>query len=272
MAEISGTSYHTHSHYCDGAGEIAEMIEAALAAGLREIGVSSHAPLPFATEWTMPPERLADYAAEVHELQRRYAERIVVRFGAEIDYIPSAEVVAYQQQAIYPLGFDYFVGSVHFLGRRYPPGDFDGSDDEFREILENDYAGDIQEMVSDYYQRMSQVPTIPGVKIIGHLDRIKRWNGDHRYFSGDEPWYREAVEQALQALAASGTIVELNTSGWRKGPLEPYPAPWILARCRDLGIPITVNSDAHSPSEVDAGFARAYALLAELGITPVALG
>lgn len=272
MAEAGGTSYHTHSHYCDGAGEIAEMIEAAIAAGLSEIGISSHAPLPFVTDWTMPPARLAEYVAEVHALQRHYRDRIRVRFGAEIDYIPSDVVAAYQQAVIFPLGFDYFVGSVHFLGRRNPPRSFDGTEAEFRAILDEEYAGDISAMTTDYYQRMSQVPEIPGVKIIGHLDLIKRWNADRRYFSGDESWYHAAVEAVLPAFAASGVIVELNTAGWRKGLEEPYPAPWILARCRDLGIPITVDSDAHSPSDVDADFARADALLADLGITTVALG
>ncbi|HVB63998.1 MAG TPA: histidinol-phosphatase [Nitrolancea sp.] len=271
MTEPIGSSYHTHSHYCDGQGQISEMIEAAIDAGLSEIGISSHAPVPFATDWTIPPDRLAAYAAEVHELEQRYRDRIKVRFGLEIDYIPHAEVAAFQQSMIFPLGFDYFVGSVHFLGHRYPPGDFDGSDQEFREILDEEYAGDIAAMVTDYYQRMSQVPTIPGVKIIGHLDRIKRWNAGHRYFSGDEPWYREAVEQTLQSLATFGTIVELNTSGWRNGLGEPYPSSAILARCGELGIPITINSDAHTPGDVVAGFDQAHTLLADLGIVPVRL-
>ncbi len=272
MAEAGGTSYHTHNHYCDGIGEIAEMIEAAIAAGLSEIGISSHAPLPFATGWTMPPERLEEYAAEVREMQRRYGDRIKVYFGAEIDYIPNSEVTAFQERAIFPLNFDYFVGSVHFLGQPQVPRSFDDTESGFHAILTEEYAGDISAMVTDYYQRMSRVPEIPGVRIIGHLDRIKRWNAERRDFTGDEPWYRAAIEETLRALAGSGTIVELNTSGWRKGPDEPYPAPWILARCRDFGIPITINSDAHSPAEVDSGFDRARALLADLGITPVVLG
>jgi histidinol-phosphatase (PHP family) len=271
MAEPIRSSYHTHSHYCDGQGQIAEMIEAAIDAGLSEIGISSHAPLPFATEWTMPTERLAAYVDEVHQLQQRYRSQIKVLFGAEIDFIPGAGVAAYQQQAIFPLGFDYFVGSVHFLGRQNPPRSFDGTEQEFREILQDEYEGDIAAAASDYYQRMSQVPSIPGVKIIGHLDLIKRWNATHTYFSGDEPWYVAAVEEALQAIAASGQIVELNTAGWRKGLGEPYPSRSILSRCRDLGIPITVNSDAHTPADVAAGFEQARALLAEVGIAPVRL-
>ena len=265
------TSYHTHSHYCDGQGQIVDMVEAAIAAGLTEIGISSHAPLPFETDWTIPPEQLTDYVAEVRALQAQYHDRIKVLLGAEIDFIPNSEVARYQQDVIIPLGFDYFVGSVHFLGHRNPPRSFDDTEEGFREILNEEYDGDIAAMTADYYHRMRQVLTIPGVKIVGHLDRTKRWNAGHTFFNGDEPWYLDAVDETLAAIAASGQIVELNTSGWRKGPDEPYPSAAILSRIKEFGIPVMVNSDAHSPSDVDAGFERAYSFLAELGIVPVSL-
>lgn len=272
MSSLIQTSYHTHSHYCDGQGEIVEMVEAALEAGLTEVGISSHAPLPFETEWTMPPERLQSYAAEVREVQQRYRDRIAVLFGAEIDFIPNPNVARYQRDEIFPLGFDYFVGSVHFLGHRSPPRSFDGTEEEFRAILTEEYEGDIAAMASDYYARLREVLTIPGVKIVGHLDLIKRWNAEGTYFTGNEQWYRAAVDETLSAIAASGHIVELNTAGWRKGLGAPYPSAAILSRIRDLGIPVTVNSDAHTPADVDAGFDEARSFLAELGIRPVSLG
>jgi histidinol phosphatase-like PHP family hydrolase len=35
---------------------------------------------------------------------------------------------------------------------------------------------------------------------------------------------------------------------------------------------VTINSDAHTPGDVAAGFDQARVLLAEIGITPVRLG
>ncbi len=265
------SSYHTHSYYCDGECEIAEMIEAAIDAGLTEVGISSHAPLPFETGWTMDPERLTSYVAEIRKLQQRYHDRIRVLLSAEIDFIPNENVVRYQEESLFPQGFDYFVGSVHFLGERNPPRSYDDDEEGFALILREEYGGDMSAMAADYYRRMQGVLTIPGVRIVGHLDRIKRWNADHAYFTGEESWYREAVEETLRAIAASGHIVELNTSAWRRGFDEPYPSVAILGRIRDLGIPVTVNSDAHTPAEVDADFDRAAALLSELGIQPVSL-
>ncbi len=265
------TNYHTHSRYCDGECEIAEMIEAAIAAGLTEIGISSHAPLPFETDWTMPPERLDEYVAEVRQLQAQYRDRITVLLSAEIDCIPNDEVERYQREALFPIGFDYFVGSVHFLGKRDSPRSFDDDAEGFRAILDEEYGGDIQAMTVEFYARVRQVLAIPGVRIVGHLDRIKRWNADHRYFVGDEPWYVAAVDETLAAIAASGHIVELNTAGMRRDLREPYPSPAILARIRDLGIPVTVNSDAHTPAEVAADFDEAAEMLESLGIQPVTL-
>jgi histidinol-phosphatase (PHP family) len=273
MASAHRTSYHTHCRYCDGEGEIAEVIEAAIAAGLDTIGISSHAPLPFDTEWTMPPERLPAYVAEIRALQRRYRDRIEVLLGAEIDFIPDPRVAEFQRAQILPHGFDYFVGSVHFLGDGWPPRSFDDTEAGFRAILHEDYGDDLAAMTTDYLQRLARVLAMPGVEIVGHLDRIKRWNAGKggRYLNGDEPWYLDAVEGLLRDIAASGKIVELNTAGWRRGLGEPYPSRAILARCGELGIPITINSDSHTPGEVAAGFAEASALLSELGIEPVRL-
>lgn len=247
------------------------MVEAAVAAGLTEVGISSHAPLPFATEWTMPPAYLAGYVAEVREAQRRYGDRISVLLGAELDFIPDPRVVAFQQEEVLPLDVDYFVGAVHFLGSGYPPPTLDGTEEQFSDILRLEYESSIQAMVGEYYRRVRQMLNLPKVRIVGHLDLIKRWNADRVYFRGDEPWYVVEVEETVQAIAAAGKIVELNTAGWRKGLGEPYPAPWILERCRDLGIPVTISSDAHAPNEVAWGFDGARACLAELAIVPVDL-
>lgn len=271
MSREPRVSYHTHNEYCDGAGTIEEVVQAAIAAGLTQVGISSHAPLPFETEWTMPADRLAGYVRAVRDLKGRYQDQITILLGAEIDFIPDPRVNAFQEEHVLPLGFDYFVGSVHFLGGGYPPRTFDGSENECHEILRTDYHGNIEAMVVDYYSRIRRMLHLPGVAIVGHLDLIKQWNANHTDFSGNEPWYRRAVDETLTAIAASGAIVELNTAGWLKGLGEPYPAPWILGQCRDLGIPIVVNSDSHTPTEVTRGFDEGESCLADLGIVPATL-
>jgi len=216
----------------------------------------------------MPIGRLSAYAAEVRALQVAFGDRLNLWLGAELDYIPSKTVATFQERSLVHDQFDYFVGSVHFLG----DGDgyeLDGTKAGFDAILAGEYGGNISAMVSDYYKRVAAVPFLPRVAVIGHFDLIKRWNAGRSYFTGEEDWYRRAVEQALGVIARSDVMVELNTAGWRKGLGEPYPAPWILKRCRDLQIPVTVSADAHKPDQLTWGYERAAELLLELEIAPV---
>lgn len=267
MAFHSG--YHTHNTFCDGEASIEEMVEAAIAAGLTEFGISSHAPLPFPCEWTMPPERLPAYVERVRAVAAEYAGRISVRLGLELDYIPAPEVVEFQEREVLPHRPDYLIGSVHFLGETYPPHSFDDSTEDFAHILAAGYGGDIRVMVSEFYRRVRAMVELPYITIVGHLDRIKRFNAGNAFFSAEESWYRDEVETTLDAIAAAGTIVELNTAGWRTIPGDAYPERAILAGCRDRGIPIILSSDAHAPDQVIWGFERGAALLGEIGIEPL---
>lgn len=261
-------SLHTHSAYCDGEGSLGDVVEAAVKLGLTDLGFSSHAPLPFPTGWTMKLEDSMRYVEEVQDLRVRYAGRINLWLGAELDCIPTEEVRRFQEAEIFPLPFEYFVGSVHFLGAGSDQREFDGSDEQFAELLRTDYGGDVRLMTRDYYERIAELAHLPRVRIVAHLDLIKRWNAAKTYFQGTEPWYRGQVEDCLQAVAGSGLMVELNTAGWRKNLGEPYPAPWILERCRDLGIPVTVSADSHRPDDLTWGYDQAASLLASLDIVP----
>src|SRR5450759_4144704 len=127
---------HTHNTYCDGKSSIEDMVRAAIDAGLTTIGISSHAPLPFQTDWTMKPERLGEYIEAVRQLASKYAGRIRVLAALEGDFIPDERVLGFHAERIVPLGFDYFIGSVHFLGDDYPPQSFDGNEEEFRHLLD----------------------------------------------------------------------------------------------------------------------------------------
>ncbi len=52
---------------------------------------------------------------------------------------------------------------------------------------------------------------------------------------------------------------EINTAGLRKDCRELYPAQEFLELARAADVPILINSDAHSPEELGAGFDTAEA-------------
>lgn len=265
-------NYHTHSRWCDGRDEIRDVVEAALAAGLRQVGISSHAPVPFPTTYALAASVLPAYRAEVLRLRDEYQGRIDVLLGLELDAIPA--LVTYNRETTLPLGFDYTIGSVHYVGEYDSglPWPVDTTSDDFDALLERRFAGNIGALVEEYYQLAGQLGEHPGVDIVGHLDRgAKLWNADDRLFSESEPWYRAAVDGALRRIAASGTIVELSTGGWRKGLGAPFPSLWILRRCRELGIRVTPSTDSHRPSDVTFAYDCALDALHSTGYREIAI-
>lgn len=275
------TSYHTHNRYCDGQGEIADYAAAAVGAGLEALGVSSHAPLVFPDSSAMRAEDLPAYCAEVVRLRAAYCGRLRVHLGLEMDYLPEHADALWALVA--PHRFDYLVGAVHFVGHdpNGAPWAFDLTRRGFEQGLQEIFGGDVRALVGAYYARVRGLAAWSrslggdqpggGIAIVAHLDLIKLWNGDGRYFREDAAWYRDEVEATLQACARAGLIVEVNTAGWRDGPGAPYPSAWILRRCLDLEIPLVVTTDAHRPEHVAAFHAEAAALLREVGAASLAV-
>jgi histidinol-phosphatase (PHP family) len=74
-----------------------------------------------------------------------------------------------------------------------------------------------------------------------------------------------ALEEAVAAIAASGVAIECSSAGLRKPVGELYPAPPLLARFREAGVPATLSSDAHQPGDVARDYATAVAALRGAG-------
>lgn len=265
------TSYHTHNRYCDGKGEIAEYLEAAIGAGLEAVGVSSHSPLTFPNDFALRAGDLPAYCAEVEGLRKSYADRLRVHLGTEFDFIP--EYASPMWEIVAPFRFEFLIGGVHFLGHDAAgvPWAFDYTRQEFERGLREIFGGDARALGAKYYRRVRHLAEWGRVAILAHLDHINRWNNDGRYFSEDELWYRDEVEATLRACARSGLIVEVNTSGWRDSSAAPHPSPWIVRRCVEMEIPLVVTADAHQPEHIAAFYAEAEAMLREAGCSATAV-
>jgi histidinol-phosphatase (PHP family) len=262
------TNYHSHSSYCDGEGRLEEYVQHALAQHLQALGFSGHAPLPFPNAWTMDDEDLSLYLSEIRRLKDQYKDKIELYTGLEIDYLDKTHNPAHPNYGA--LALDYKIGSVHMLpdpkdGQYYG---LDGPIDELEHLINKVYSGSTKEMVKDYYRQIQHMTRIGGFDFIGHFDLVKKHNRQLQLFSEKENWYREAVSSALDTIAASGLIVEVNTGAISRGYTdEPYPSPWILQMCFEREIPITLNSDAHKPSWVSFGFEDALKIIREAGYT-----
>lgn len=259
-------NYHTHSRYDDGRGDLEEYVLAALAKGFRYLGFSGHAPMDIPTDWLMKGADLPRYLQELRALRLKYADRITLLVGLEVDYLPG--VSAPRHPRIAGLGLDYVLGSVHYLRAPAQGAGWtvDGSAAELDAGIASDFGGDIQAVVAEYYRRMAEMVRLSPPDIVGHFDLVKKNNRGGVRFSEDSSWYRASARGALDALAASGCVLEVNTGGLIRGTTDTvYPSPWMLGECRERGIRVVVNADAHRPEHLDEFFSLAFAQLREAG-------
>ena len=60
----------------------------------------------------------------------------------------------------------------------------------------------------------------------------------------------EFYDRITEAAVRSGMAAELSSAGWRKPVGEEYPAPPLLQRFVERGVPLTTASDAHTLPDV----------------------
>jgi histidinol-phosphatase (PHP family) len=261
------TNYHTHNEFCDGKGPVEAYIQTAVEKGFTAIGFSSHAPLPMKNEWTLSDESLPDYLGEVDRLKLKWKDRIQVYKGLEIDYIPGSQAPGDTRWK--NLKLDYAIGSVHTttgLDRNPEYHCVDGPEDQLKWLIDELHEGSWEKLSEAYYTRVSELVGLGEFAFLGHFDLIKKRNRNNANFSEQAPWYRRQVLSALDSLAGSGIILEVNSGAISRGVLdEVYPSPWIIAEAFKREIPTMINADAHRPEDIDCNFDESKALLRETG-------
>jgi histidinol-phosphatase (PHP family) len=259
----SCADYHVHTPFCGHAqGATIDYVEAALRAGLREIGFSDHLGRYYLTrsqkkrywDWGMNQQHLARYFAEIGDLQDVYQGRITIRVGLEVDYIEGAEDALVE--TLSPYEPDFLLGSIHCIPSI-----------GWKHIAA--YANQPSWEIYDSYFRQAESAITSGLfDVLAHPDFI--W----RYMK----WPREHADQifnrirGLAALAASKKCaIEINANAflWSKmnAPLEYDPFPVLLEAIRDSGAAISLGSDAHKPFMVAKGFDEIRSYLQRFDIT-----
>lgn len=259
---ILTSSTHNHCTLCDGRNTPREMAEAAIAAGFTDLGFSSHSRAPFDPEYSIRDE--AEYIRTLRALQREYAGRLRIAVGMEQDlYAPVQNRAA----------LDYIIGSVHYL--RDASGTYyavDGDAKTLEECIQKMFGGDAAAMARAYYALVAENARRWRPEVIGHFDLIKKNDRANRLFREDDPAYRAAALEALEACADTGAVFELNTGGiFRGGGSEPYPARFLLRALCAHGARVTVNGDAHCTEALTFWFDEALALLRDVGFARIAV-
>lgn len=178
-----------------------------------------------------------------------------IRAGIELDNDPvtgeagRAWVKAHWDQ------LDFVLGSVHYL-QAEKMFDSVGQEHQFQ-------GRPIDEIYADYFSRVREIAASGLVDCLSHLDLVKI----HKFRS--EAPIGELVGETLRFIKSRDLAIEISTAGWRKPVGEQYPSLEIVRLAKEIGIPFTVASDAHSHVQQAENYGRLAGVLAECGIAEV---
>ena len=96
---------HMHTTYCDGKDSAEAMVVSAIENGLSTVGISGHSFTPHDTSYCMTREGTQKYIEEIRALKKKYADRITLLLGTELDLYADIDLSPY----------DYYIGSVHYI-------------------------------------------------------------------------------------------------------------------------------------------------------------
>ena len=267
--------YHIHTNYCDSNATAEEVIVAAIEQGLEEIGFSGHSHTSFDTSYCMSLEDTVNYRRELEALREKYADRISIKIGLEMDNYADADLE----------GIEYLIGSVHYIrlgggagfdafvsmGETIDEGCLFATDeegpavyipvDETVEILKTAadryFGGDMIAFAEEYFRTVAGVAEKTGCDIIGHFDLISKFNGDGKLFDEEDPRYVAAWKSAVDRLVGAGVPFEINTGAISKGyRSDAYPSAPIREYIREKGGSFILSSDSHSTSTLCYAFDR----------------
>ncbi len=259
-------NFHTHTCFCDGSDKPPAYVEEAISKNFTALGFSGHSPLPFENSFAIKDEYLGRFRDTIRNLQKEFADRIKIYLALELDYIPgiSKDFRIFKKSC----KLDYTIGSVHLIPDKSKEKLWfiDGPKPEtYDKGLMEIFDGDIKTAVTTYYHQINEMLITQKPDVVGHLDKIKMHNKD-RFFTEDEKWYEDLVDETLEIIQSEGTIIEANTRGiYKKRSSSLFPGERVLEKAYMLGIPVTISSDAHKPTELDSGFDIALQTLKDIG-------
>lgn len=261
------TNYHSHCLYCDGRANMEDFVRFAISDGFTAYGFSSHAPLPFATAWTMEWDNMNDYLSEFNRLKEKYADRIELYVGLEIDYLNEESNPSIPRFRELPL--DFRIGSVHLLYNDVGEVvDIDVPADKFRHIVDEQFHGNLDRVIKLYYERSLRMVELGGFDIVGHADKIHYNASCYRPGLMDEKWYNDLVLSYFDVIVQKGYMMEVNTKAFLDlGTF--YPNERYFSYLYHKGVKLMVNSDAHYPERINNGRLQALNALKLSGYTSV---
>ena len=224
-------NYHTHTPRCrHSEGTEEEYVLSALDAGLQILGFSDHTPYWFPGDYyshmRMYPHELKGYCDAVRDVQKRYADRLQIHLGLEVEYYPDLfdRVLSEARDN----GVEYFILGQHWVGNEMDEP-YCGNPTADEALLER-YCNQVMDAIQTGY-----------FTYIAHPDLIK--------FVGDDEIYRKHMRRLCREANACGVPVEINLLGLATG--RNYPDNRFLELAGEESCRVVIGCDAHTPGALN---------------------
>jgi histidinol-phosphatase (PHP family) len=215
------------------------MLRAAEKAGIEEIGFADHCNVADREEMVETKHEYGFNLDLTYERRRRAIASLADRMDVEIydtvevDYDPRDE--AEIREFLADAGFDYAIGSVHFVD--------DVSVQASSRFADRSKA-DRRAVVDRYYEKLVSLIDSELFEIAAHLDLPER-TPELRGFTADDHYAAVA-----DALAESTTVPELNAGRALGDYGDFHPATDFFEYLRERDIPFVPGTDSHRPAEL----------------------
>jgi histidinol-phosphatase (PHP family) len=272
MPKIIKRDGHTHTHYClHASGEHAEeYVRRAIEKGFTMYSFTEHLPFPDSF-WSFFPysegtkrqlglrdNDLDGYFREMYALKKKYRDRIELKVGLEIDFLPTETAYLRRMLKEYGKFLEDGLLSVHIIEGCGGFRCVDVSPADFEEGVIKHY-GSYEEAQKAYFQTVKEAlrtdlgPYKP--KRIGHFTLCNKF----QCYFGQEGKMSEAtrnlVVDLLKEMKEQGYSLDVNVAGlFKEYCREIYLSPWIVQAAKQLGIPLVYGSDAHASSQVGRAY------------------
>ncbi len=240
-------NYHTHTTGSDGELKPEDWIKIGIEKKFDVLGIAGHYHFPAGFRNWGNEFYSDEHYKELKNLKKKYENKIEVLVNVEFDCLEDYKKWINGEAT--KRKYDYRFISVHFIkvGKEYLPLDY--SEKNFQKMIKD--IGGIKKLVKIYYSSLRNAIKTGCFDVVGHLDIIKIWNKDKKYFSGQENWYKKEIQKTLKLIKKKNMKVDFNTAGLRNPCNEQYPSLDILKEIKKREIPLLIGTDAHKPEELE---------------------
>lgn len=263
---------HTHTIGFDGKNSVQDMVNRARELGFHTIGISNH----FIVHENIRKSKMYGFAVqggyaniyssyfcdvmdkfiphynELDEIQQQNPDIKILR-GMEVDFFNNLNWRNGFEKSIKILKPDYIIGSTHFIeynNTLLNSHDWANADPKTQDVL-----------LEKYWENLKTAAESGLFTWMAHLDLPKKVH------LGSEDKWAEHELRAVDAIAKSNTMIEINTGLYKTDNYVPYPSDRILQMVAKHKIPVLISDDAHASNQIARHFDEAENLISKFNLT-----